>query len=117
MTKLSVIFDNWICQSLHIFPRTSIEVVYIHSSWLTIAIVLVNLGMFYLNQIKGLGYKLVNWILILLLLETISGIVMYYADFPIGTQAVHLLSGALLFGVQFYLWLQSRKVQLVNEEM
>ena len=82
---------------------------YFHRSF-TIAIVLVNLGMFYLNQVKGLGYKLINWVLILLFLETITGILMYYADFPIGTQAVHLLSGALLFGVQFYLWLQSRRV-------
>ena len=86
---------------------------YFHRSF-TIAIILVNLGMFYLNQIKGLGYKLVNWILILLLLETVSGILMFYADFPIGTQAVHLLSGALLFGVQFYLWLQSKKITEQN---
>ena len=86
---------------------------YFHRSF-TIAIILVNLGMFYLNQMKGLGYKLVNWILILLLLETVSGILMFYADFPIGTQAVHLLSGALLFGVQFYLWLQSRKIAEQN---
>ena len=82
---------------------------YFHRSF-TIAIILVNLGMFYLNQVKDLGYKLVNWILVLLFLETITGILMYYADFPIGTQAIHLLSGALLFGVQFYLWLQSKKV-------
>jgi cytochrome c oxidase assembly protein subunit 15 len=82
---------------------------YFHRSF-TIAIVLVNFGMFYLNQAKNLGYKLVNWILVLLFLETITGILMYYAEIPIGTQAVHLLSGALLFGVQFYLWLQSRKV-------
>lgn len=81
---------------------------YFHRSF-TIAIVLVNVGLFYLNQVKNLGYKLVNWILLLLFLETITGILMYYADFPMGTQAVHLLSGALLFGVQFYLWLQSRK--------
>lgn len=86
---------------------------YFHRSF-TIAIILVNLGMFYLNQIKGLGYKLVNWILFLLLIETISGILMFYADFPIGTQAVHLLSGSLLFGVQFYLWLQSRKIAPQN---
>ncbi|MEQ6124932.1 COX15/CtaA family protein [Pseudotenacibaculum sp. MALMAid0570] len=86
---------------------------YFHRSF-TIAIVLVNFAMFYLNQVKGLGYKLVNWILVLLFLETITGILMYYADFPIGTQAVHLLSGALLFGVQFYLWLQSRKTTLIS---
>ncbi|MBT6882191.1 MAG: heme A synthase, partial [Flavobacterium sp.] len=44
--------------------------------------------------------------------ETITGILMYYAEFPLGTQAIHLLSGALLFGVQFYLWQQSREVRL-----
>lgn len=83
---------------------------YFHRSF-TIAIVLVNIGMFYLNQTRGLGFKLINWVLVLLFLETITGILMYYAEFPIGTQAVHLLSGALLFGVQFYLWLQSRKAK------
>ncbi|CAM1358400.1 Cytochrome oxidase assembly protein [Tenacibaculum soleae] len=83
---------------------------YFHRSF-TIAIVLVNLGIFYLNQIKDLGYKLVNWIVFLIFLETITGILMYYADFPIGTQAIHLLSGAILFGLQFYLWLQGRSVK------
>ena len=82
---------------------------YFHRSF-TIAIVLVNLGMFYINQIKNLGYKLVNWIVFLIFLETITGILMYYAEFPLGTQAIHLLSGAILFGLQFYLWLQSRAV-------
>ena len=84
---------------------------YFHRSF-TIAIVLVNFGMFYLNQMKKLGYRLVNWIMLMLFLETITGILMYYAEIPIGTQAVHLLSGALLFGIQFYLWLQSRKVKV-----
>ncbi|QNM85371.1 COX15/CtaA family protein [Polaribacter pectinis] len=81
---------------------------YFHRSF-TIAIVLVNLGLFYINQIKNLGYKLVNWIVFLIFLETITGILMYYADIPLGTQAIHLLAGAILFGLQFYLWLQSRK--------
>ncbi|MFK8060572.1 MAG: heme A synthase [Polaribacter sp.] len=81
---------------------------YFHRSF-TIAIVLVNFGMFYINQIKKLGYQLVNWIVFLIFLETITGILMYYAEFPLGTQAIHLLSGAILFGLQFYLWLQSRK--------
>lgn len=86
---------------------------YFHRSF-TIAIVLVNFGMFYLNQIKNLGYKLVNWILFLIFLEIITGILMYYAEIPLGTQAVHLLSGAILFGLQFYLWQQSRKIKLGN---
>lgn len=84
---------------------------YFHRSF-TIAIILVNGVMYYLNQVKKLGYPLINWVMILLLAETITGILMYYADFPLGTQAVHLLSGALLFGVQFYLWMQSRKLKV-----
>ena len=84
---------------------------YFHRSF-TIAVVLVNLGMFYLNQMKNLGYKLVNWILFLIFLETFTGILMYYAEFPIGTQAIHLLAGSVMFGLQFYLWLQSRKVSI-----
>lgn len=84
---------------------------YFHRSF-TIAIVLVNLGLFYLNQIKNLRYKLVNWIVFLIFLETITGMLMYYAEIPMGTQAIHLLAGAILFGLQFYLWLQSRKVKI-----
>ncbi|MCL7762276.1 COX15/CtaA family protein [Polaribacter sp. Z014] len=83
---------------------------YFHRSF-TIAIVLVNLGLFYINQVKNLGYKLVNWVVALIFIETITGILMYYAEFPLGTQATHLLVGAILFGLQFYLWLQSRSVK------
>ena len=84
---------------------------YFHRSF-TIAIILVNVGMFYINQVKNLGYKLVNWVLFLIFLETITGILMYYAEIPFGTQAIHLMSGALLFGLQFYLFMQSRKTTL-----
>ncbi len=84
---------------------------YFHRSF-TIAIVLVNLGMFYLNQFHNLGYKLVNWIVGIIFLETLTGILMYYASFPLGTQATHLLGGAILFGLQFYLWLQSRDKEI-----
>ncbi len=86
---------------------------YFHRSF-TIAIILINGFLYYLNQIKKLGYHLINWVMVLLILETVTGILMYYADFPIGTQAVHLLSGALLFGVQFYLWMQSRRNKIVT---
>ena len=87
---------------------------YFHRSF-TIAIVLVNFGMFYLNQTKQLGYNLVNWIVGLIFLEIITGILMYYAEFPIGTQALHLMAGAILFGLQFYLWMQSRGQKQVME--
>jgi cytochrome c oxidase assembly protein subunit 15 len=82
---------------------------YIHRSF-TIAIVLVNFWLYYQNEKLKLGYKKVNWILGLLGVEILSGILMYYVDFPLGTQAIHLLFGVFLFSVQFYLLLESKKV-------
>ena len=75
---------------------------YVHRSF-TIVIGLLNFFIFYKNEILKLKYKIPIWILVLLGFEAMSGILRYYSDFPFGTQAVHLLSGALLFGLQFYL--------------
>ena len=47
--------------------------------------------------------------MVLLGLETITGILMYYVDFPIGTQSLHLIFGVFLFSIQFYLVLESKK--------
>jgi cytochrome c oxidase assembly protein subunit 15 len=84
---------------------------YFHRSF-TIAIVLINVVLFYINQHEKLEYALINWVIALIFLETFTGILMYYVAFPMGTQAAHLLAGAILFGLQFYLWLQSRAAQL-----
>jgi len=80
---------------------------YIHRSF-TIAIVLINFWLFYRNEKLKLGYTKINWILVLLGVETLTGVLMYYADFPIGTQAIHLLFGVFLFSIQFYLIMESR---------
>jgi cytochrome c oxidase assembly protein subunit 15 len=45
----------------------------------------------------------------ILIMEIISGIAMYYLDFPFGTQTVHVVLATLLFGVQFYIILESKK--------
>jgi cytochrome c oxidase assembly protein subunit 15 len=81
---------------------------YFHRSF-TIAIILINAWLFYLNKKLHLGFKKLNWILVLLGLETITGILMYYVDFPIGTQSLHLIFGVFLFSIQFYLVLESKK--------
>ncbi len=80
---------------------------YFHRSF-TIVIIILNLALFYINQVEKLGYKLINWVVLLTLIGTITGVLMYYIKFPFGTQAIHLLSSAIMFGLQFYLWLQSR---------
>ncbi|MGB2404395.1 MAG: COX15/CtaA family protein [Flavobacteriaceae bacterium] len=50
--------------------------------------------------------EMMHWILGLISAEIISGIAMYYFDFPISSQPLHLLLAALLFGAQSYLLLQ-----------
>ena len=45
--------------------------------------------------------------MILITCEILSGVVMYYFDFPFASQPLHLILASLLFGVQFYLVLES----------
>lgn len=86
---------------------------YIHRSF-TIAIVLLNFLIFYKNETLKLEFKLPKIILILIGLEAVSGMLMFYSDFPFGTQTVHLLSGALLFGTQYYLYLQNSSLKTLK---
>ncbi|WGK64310.1 COX15/CtaA family protein [Croceiramulus getboli] len=81
-------------------------VFYLHRSF-SILVLLLNLFLFMRNKKRALGYSLTNWVLLLLGLEILSGTVMYYFDFPFTTQPVHLIVAALLFGVQFYLLLET----------
>ena len=46
----------------------------------------------------------------MLLAEIALGILMYYVDFPWGTQPLHLLIAVLLFSAQFY-WLLRIKIK------
>jgi cytochrome c oxidase assembly protein subunit 15 len=89
---------------------------YIHRSF-SILVVLVNAYLFYLNKKRQLGYSKVNWVIIILILEVASGIAMYYFHFPFGTQTIHIVMAALLFGFQFYLLLESRKVNLIYNKL
>jgi cytochrome c oxidase assembly protein subunit 15 len=60
----------------------------------------------YLNKKNALGLDKINWIIGLIGAEIATGIAMYYFDFPFGSQPAHLIIASLLFGFQFYLWLQ-----------
>ncbi|WP_010136141.1 COX15/CtaA family protein [Ochrovirga pacifica] len=75
---------------------------YFHRSF-TIIVVIVNLMLYWYNKKFLLKFKQVNWILALLFFEAFTGILMYYVRFPFGTQAIHLLSGALMFGVLLHM--------------
>lgn len=81
---------------------------YVHRSF-SILVVAINLYIaFYISKFN-LGFKKIKWVLILITIEVISGMTMYYVDFPFGSQPLHLVIASLLFGVQFYLVLEALK--------
>lgn len=87
-------------------------VFYAHRSF-SIIVLLVNLGIWWLNKSRGLGFQLTNWMMGFVGLEILTGIAMYYLDFPFLSQPLHLVIAALLFGVQFYILMQSFEAKLI----
>ena len=83
---------------------------YVHRSF-SILVFLVNLYLINRNKKLNLGFEKMNWIMFLLISEIITGIAMYYFDFPFGTQTLHIVLATVLFGFQFYMILEqfSRK--------
>lgn len=80
-------------------------VFYVHRS-LSILVVVVNSILVYRIFKKNLGFSKINWVIVLIGIEILSGVVMYYFDFPFATQPIHLVIASLLFGVQSYLLLE-----------
>ncbi|NER10747.1 cytochrome c oxidase assembly protein subunit 15 [Muriicola jejuensis] len=92
-------------------PRVSF---YFHRS-LSIAVVLLNGWIAYQIFAKKLGYGKIIGVLAIIGIEILTGIAMYYFDFPFGSQPLHLVLAALLFGLQFYLVLETRKPTTTRE--
>ncbi len=88
---------------------------YIHRSF-SILILGLNLFLFFRNKKLNLGFYKINWVMTLVGIEVLSGMAMYYLDFPYTSQPIHLVIASILFGVQFYLFLENRKIQL-NENI
>ncbi|WP_046744187.1 COX15/CtaA family protein [Kordia zhangzhouensis] len=83
---------------------------YVHRSF-SIIVFLVNVWLWYRYKKLRLGFQKVNWVMLLIALEIISGIAMYYFDFPFGTQTIHIVLATILFGIQFYLILEANKTR------
>jgi heme a synthase len=79
---------------------------YIHRSF-SIIILGLNLFLFLRNRKLQLGFNKINWIMGLIGIEILTGIAIYYLDFPFASQPIHLVIASILFGVQFYLVLES----------
>lgn len=63
--------------------------------------------MYIRNRKLSLGFSLMNWVMILFGIEILSGIAMYYLDFPFGMQTTHIVVASILFGLQFYMILEN----------
>lgn len=67
----------------------------------------INLWLYLRNRKLNLGYGKTAWVMWLLIVEIVSGIAMYYLDFPFGMQTTHLVIASALFGIQYYMILES----------
>lgn len=116
LTIIQVVFGTSVREFIDTISKTGMPkelwlqnptlIFYIHRSF-SILVTLTGLYLWYLNSKLSLNFKKVNYVIALILLEIVSGILMYYFDFPFGTQTVHIVIASLLFGVQFYLVLEN----------
>ncbi|MDG5492371.1 heme A synthase [Psychroserpens sp. SPM9] len=85
---------------------------YIHRSF-SVLVVFINGWLFFRTRKLGLGYHKINLLMLCIFAEIISGIAMYYFDFPFLSQPIHLVIALIMFGIQFYIYLESRHKKAV----
>ena len=81
---------------------------YVHRSF-SILIFLTHLFLFNFNRKIELKFSKTKILFSLILLEILTGVIMYYFDFPFTSQPMHLVIASVIFGIQFYLILESNK--------
>ncbi len=79
------------------------ESFYFHRSF-SIIIFVVNILIFIKLKKMIIDSKIFKIIMILLFIQILTGIVMYYFDFPFATQPIHLLISSLIIGFQVYFY-------------
>jgi cytochrome c oxidase assembly protein subunit 15 len=89
---------------------------YVHRSF-SILVILFHLWIY--NRIRKDHSSLLKTqqiILALIGISVLSGVIMYYFDFPFSTQPIHLVIASILFGFQIYIWLRSYRstIETVN---
>lgn len=79
---------------------------YMHRT-LSILVLLLNGWLFIRNRKLQLGFNKFKLVIACIGLEIVTGIAMYYFDFPFSSQPLHLVIAAILIGIQFYIILES----------
>jgi heme a synthase len=95
-------------ENMHLILDNPLVTFYFHRTF-SFVVFFANLYLYLRNKRLKLGFAKTSWVMVLLLIEIASGIAMYYADFPFGMQTTHLVAASLLFGVQFYMILESNR--------
>lgn len=76
---------------------------------LAILVTIVNVLAFYLIRkrylVNGYQYKYISYVLLLIILQVVTGLALSYMGLPPFAQAAHILLATLVFGSQFYLLL------------
>jgi cytochrome c oxidase assembly protein subunit 15 len=85
---------------------------YIHRSF-SLVVIGLNIWLFLQFRTLKLHTKLLNFVLLIISLEVLTGIAMSYFDFPFGSQPIHLVLASILFGLQFYLLLLVQKKHVI----
>jgi len=85
---------------------------YIHRSF-SIIVLVTNFYLFSRNRKLQLQFQKINWVMMVIIFEILTGILMYYLDFPFGTQTIHVVLATLLFGFQFYMVLESNSKKTI----
>jgi cytochrome c oxidase assembly protein subunit 15 len=83
---------------------------------LAILVIIVNLVSFLMIRKRypagGYQYKYISCVLLLIVLQVVTGLTLSYMGLPPFAQAIHILLATLVFGAQFYLLLLLKKSRL-----
>ena len=74
---------------------------YFHRTF-SLLVFAINLTILYLTFKWKYPLNTILWISFIIFLEILLGVIMYYGDFPIFSQPLHLFLATILFGFQFY---------------
>ena len=80
---------------------------YVHRSF-SVLVLAINGWLYFRSKKLKLGYHKTNLLMLCIIAEVITGIAMYYFDFPFSSQPLHLVIALIMFGIQFYIYLESR---------
>ena len=79
---------------------------YIHRSF-SILVLIVNVLLLRTNYKKALNFNKINLVIVGIGIEIVTGIAMYYFNFPFSTQSIHLFIATVIIGIQYYIFLES----------